>query len=85
MSALASTLERTGRPLSRGVSFVATFRPAERWNVEIQRHAGVRCGWIPIFVVEDGPCAGQFACVPSRGAALGLAWAPESELVDRDE
>lgn len=63
-------------------SFVATFRPAARWSDKIRRHDGIRCAWKPLWQISDGPFAGEMACVPLNGAAPGLAWAPESELVD---
>lgn len=68
--------------VARG-SFVATFRPAARWSNKIRRHGGVRCAWKPIWRIEEGPFAGEMACVPLNGAAPGLAWDPESELTER--
>jgi len=68
--------------VARG-SFVATFRPAPHWSRWIQRHAGVRCAWRPVWRIGHGPFRGEMACVPLNGAAKGLAWAPESELVER--
>lgn len=71
--------------LWRGRTFTSTFRPAPHWSRFIQRHAGIRCRWRALWTIGHGPCAGQWACVPLDGHARGLAWAPDSELVDRVE
>lgn len=63
--------------------FTATFRPAPCWSRDIQRHAGLRCEWVALWRVGEGAFAGELACVPLHGAGAGLAWAPESELVNR--
>lgn len=68
----------------RGGKFIATFRPAPHWSEAIRRNDGLRCAWCRVWIIGSGPFAGEWACMPI-GAPLGtrLAWAPESELVER--
>lgn len=70
-------------PLYEGQVITATFAPAPRWSEDIQRHAGARCRWRAAWVVAEGACRGERACIPIAGAVPGLSWAPESELVER--
>jgi hypothetical protein len=70
-------------PLYPGQVITATFRPAANWSPSIQAHAGVRGKWRAAWVVSEGPCRGQLACIPLSGIAAGLAWAPSDELTDR--
>ena len=68
----------------RDQRFVATFRPAAHWSVRIRRHAGARGVWRSIWIVGAGPHRGEWACIPEGSFAQGLAWAPESELTERE-
>jgi hypothetical protein len=77
------------RPAGYGETFVATYRPAPRWSPEIRKHDGHRCIWQRVWIIEAGPFVGQWACIPLRyglpaSENIALAWAPESELVERE-
>jgi hypothetical protein len=65
-------------------TFVATFQPGPGWSPEIARHAGLRCRWRPSWTVEEGEFRGETAYLPMT-PMTGLAWAPESQLVDREQ
>jgi hypothetical protein len=61
----------------------ATYRPHHGWSAHITRHDGLRCVWRAAWMIEEGPYAGEMALVPVD-VKEGPAWAPESELVDRE-
>jgi hypothetical protein len=62
--------------------FIATFKPAAHWSAAIRLHDGLRCAWRRAWIIEQGPHASEWACIPSS-PTKGPCWAPESELVER--
>jgi hypothetical protein len=64
-------------------TFEARFEPARRDDLTpgAERLIGRQRKWQYVWLIEDGPFAGQWACaLISPGKPAPFAWAPESDL-----
>jgi hypothetical protein len=63
-------------------TFKARFEPSCRDDLRpgAERLIGRQRKWQYVWVIEDGPCSGQWACALISPEPAPFAWAPESDL-----
>jgi hypothetical protein len=71
--------------MNRYEKFVATFEPVRRDDLRDNAAdwIGRRLTWQRMWLIEDGPYAGQWACSPYDGKTFEptpFSWVPECDL-----
>jgi len=69
--------------LQRYDVFRATFQPLRRDDLKPDTAAwiGREIEWVAAWMVDDGPYAGQWACMPAPGSpTTPFVWVPECDL-----